>query len=145
MQELVMDSVAVKQYLPHREPFLFVDGVTMLDREAGIEAFHDVRADAFYFPGHFPGNPVLPGVLMVEAIAQAGILLVLTKYEERRGRNTLFAAIDQVRFRRMVRPGERLILRARVDGGKAGVYKLSGEARAGDELACFARVTGALR
>jgi beta-hydroxyacyl-ACP dehydratase FabZ len=144
MQKPVMDSAAIKEHLPHREPFLFLDGVTSLVKEQ-IEAYHDVRAEEFYFPGHFPGNPVMPGVIMIEAIAQAGILLALTMYEERRGRNTLFAGINDVRFKRVVRPGDRLILRARVDGRKAGVYKISGEALVGDELACSARIIGALR
>lgn len=144
MQPLVMDSAAIKLHLPHREPFLFLDGVVKLEKE-GIEAFHDVRAEHFYFPGHFPGNPVLPGVIMVEAIAQAGILLVVTKFEGRRGRDTLFAGINDVRFKRVVRPGDRLTLRSRVDGNKAGVYKISGEALVGDELACSAKVVGVLR
>ncbi len=144
MQQLVMDSAAIKLHLPHREPFLFLDGVVKLERE-GIEAFHEVRPEHFYFPGHFPGNPVLPGVIMVEAIAQAGILLVVTRFEDRRGRDTLFAGINDVRFKRVVRPGDRLVLRARVEAGKAGVYKIAGEALVGNELACSARVTGALR
>ncbi|MFO7639603.1 MAG: 3-hydroxyacyl-ACP dehydratase FabZ [bacterium] len=134
----------IKQLLPHREPFLFVDEVTALDDEH-IEAYREIRPDEAFFRGHFPGYPVLPGVLMVEAIAQAGILMVLARGERRAGRKTLFAAIERVRFRRQVRPGERLLLTARVLGGRAGVYKIAGEARVGNEIACEAVVTGALR
>lgn len=144
MSEIVMTTERIKELLPHREPFLLVDAVTRLG-ESSIEAYRDILPAEFYFAGHFPGNPVLPGVLMVEAIAQVGILLVLARQEDRRGRNTLFAAIDSARFRRLVRPGERLLLGAEIVSGRAGVYKLHGTARVGDELACEATVTGALR
>jgi 3-hydroxyacyl-[acyl-carrier-protein] dehydratase len=110
-----------------------------------IEAYRDIRPDEFFFKGHFPGNPVLPGVLMVEALAQAGILLVLATQEDRRGRNTLFAAIEGARFRRQVRPGDRLLLFAEIVAGRAGIYKMKCQARVGDEVACDATVTGALR
>ncbi|MEO0085783.1 MAG: 3-hydroxyacyl-ACP dehydratase FabZ [candidate division WOR-3 bacterium] len=134
----------IKALLPHREPFLFIDGVVSIDADT-VEAYHDVRADEFFFRGHFPGNPVFPGVLMVEAIAQSGILVVLNRLGGRNGRATLFAAIERVRFRRVVRPGERLRLFARVVGEKAGVFKIDGRALVGEELACEAVVTGALR
>jgi beta-hydroxyacyl-ACP dehydratase FabZ len=139
-----MKLAEIKELLPHREPFLFVDEVTELT-DSRIEAYRDIRPDEFYFAGHFPGHPVLPGVLIVEAIAQAGILMVLSRGEPRAGRKTLFAAIERARFRRQVRPGERLLLSVRLLGGKAGIYKLEGTARVGDELACEAVVTGALR
>ncbi|MFO7675875.1 MAG: 3-hydroxyacyl-ACP dehydratase FabZ [bacterium] len=138
-----MNLDEIKQHLPHREPFLFVDAVTRLG-ENDIEAYRDIRSDEFFLAGHFPGNPVLPGVLMVEAIAQVGILIVLSR-EPRAGRKTLFAAIERVRFRRQVRPGERLLLSARLLSSRAGIYKIEGQARVGDELACEATVTGALR
>lgn len=144
MNDVVMDTDRIKQLLPHREPFLFVDAVTRLD-DNFIEAYRDIAPAEFYFAGHFPANPVLPGVLMVEAIAQAGILLVLARQEDRRGRNTLFAAVDSARFRRLVLPGDRLILTAEILASRAGVYKIHGAARVGDELACEATVTGALR
>lgn len=144
MSEIVMDTAAVKKLLPHREPFLFIDAVTRIDGRS-IEAYRDIRPDEFYFPGHFPGYPVLPGVLMVEAIAQAGILIVLVAEEDRRGRKTLFAGIESVRFRRPVRPGERVVLQAEIAAGRAGVYKIKGSASVGGELACEALVTGALR
>jgi 3-hydroxyacyl-[acyl-carrier-protein] dehydratase len=144
MSQMVMDTDAIRQLLPHREPFLFVDAVTRINGSS-VEAYRDIRPDEFYFAGHFPGFPVLPGVLMVEAIAQAGILIVLVTQEERRGRKTLFAGIENVRFRRPVRPGERLLLYAEILAGKAGVYKIKGRAMVGEELACEALVTGALR
>uniref|UniRef100_A0A7C4GJ13 3-hydroxyacyl-[acyl-carrier-protein] dehydratase n=1 Tax=candidate division WOR-3 bacterium TaxID=2052148 RepID=A0A7C4GJ13_UNCW3 len=134
----------VKALLPHREPFLFLDGVVAIDTDS-VEAYRDIRPDESFFRGHFPGNPVFPGVLIVEAIAQAGILVVLARLGGRDGKATLFAAIERARFRRVVRPGERLRLFARVVGEKAGVFKIEGRALVGDELACEALVTGALR
>jgi len=144
MSEIVLTLEHIKELLPHREPFLFVDAVTKLEPKL-IEGYRDIKADEFYFPGHFPGFPVLPGVLMVEAIAQIGILLVSKVLEERRGRSTLFAGIESVRFRRQVAPGERLLLSADVVSGRSSVYKIHGTASVGDELACEAVVIGALR
>ncbi len=144
MNDVVFTTEQIKEMLPHRNPFLFVDAVTKLEANR-IEGYRDIKAEEFYFAGHFPGYPVLPGVLMVEAIAQTGILLVLKTREERRGRNTLFAGIDSVKFRRQVRPGERLLLAADVVSGRSSVYKIHGTARVGDDLACEAVVIGALR
>jgi 3-hydroxyacyl-[acyl-carrier-protein] dehydratase len=139
-----MTPEQIKELLPHREPFLFVDEVTRID-ENTVEAFRDIRPDEYFFAGHFPGFPVLPGVLMVEAIAQVGILIVLNRLGGRGGKKTLFARIDGARFRRQVNPGERLLLDAKVIGSKAGVYRIHGTARVGEELACEATVVGALR
>ena len=144
MSNVVLDVEQIKELLPHREPFLFVDAVTKLEPNL-IEGYRDIRGDEFYFPGHFPGFPVLPGVLIVEAIAQIGIILVTKVHEERLGRKTLFAGIESVRFRRPVAPGERLLLSAYVISGRSSVYKIHGTARVGDELACEAVVIGALR
>ena len=134
----------IKELLPHREPFLFVDEVTRID-ENTVEAFRDIRPDEDFFAGHFPGFPVLPGVLMVEAIAQVGILIVLNRLGGRGSKRTLFARIEGARFKRQVNPGDRLLLSAEVVGSKADVYKIHGMARVGEELACEATVIGALR
>uniref|UniRef100_A0A7V3UZQ6 3-hydroxyacyl-[acyl-carrier-protein] dehydratase n=1 Tax=candidate division WOR-3 bacterium TaxID=2052148 RepID=A0A7V3UZQ6_UNCW3 len=136
--------IDVRAYLPHREPFLLIDGVTRID-ENEIECLRNIRPEEYYFAGHFPGNPVLPGVLMVEAIAQAGILLVLIHQPELVGKTPLFAGIDDVRFRRVVRPGEQLRIIAKLITARAGVFKFAGRVLVGDELACTATVTGAVR
>jgi 3-hydroxyacyl-[acyl-carrier-protein] dehydratase len=140
----MIDIEGIKGILPHREPFLFVDAVTLVDDDH-IEAYRDIRADEFFFPGHFPGFPVFPGALMVEAIAQTGILFVLVRNPELRGGKTLFAGIERARFRRQVTPGDRLLLEARLLAGRAGLYKLEGRARVGNEVACEATVMGVLR
>jgi len=144
MSEVVVSLEQIKEMLPHREPFLFIDAITKLESNL-IEGYRDIKAEEFYFPGHFPGLPTMPGVLMVEAIAQAGILLVCEVREKREGRKTLFAGIERVRFRRQVGPGDRLLLSAEIVSGRSSVYKIHGTAKVGDELACEAVVIGALR
>ncbi len=138
------DFIEVRDFLPHREPFLFIDGVARL-AENEIEAWREVKPEEFYFAGHFPGNPILPGVVMVEAIAQAGILLAIARDPAQKGKTPLFAGIERVRFRRIVRPGERLRIVAQILQAKAGVYKIEGRVFAGEELACEATITGAVR
>ena len=129
-----LDRSAIEAILPHREPFLLLDEVTELEPGARVVARKLVREDEWYLPGHFPGNPIMPGVLMVEAMAQCGAVAVLSE-EANRGKLALFAGIDDVRFKRLVRPGEELELvcelerlrgpvgrgkaRASVDGGLA--------------------------
>jgi len=144
LSDIVITLEQIKEMLPHREPFLFIEAVTRLEPNL-IEGYRDIKAEEFYFAGHFPGLPVMPGVLMVEAIAQAGILLVCEVREKRHGRKTLFAGIERVRFRRQVSPGDRLLLSADIVSGRSSVYKIHGTAKVGDELACEAVVIGALR
>ena len=120
MSEIVLSIEQIKEMLPHREPFLFIDAVTKLESNL-IEGYRDIKAEEFYFAGHFPGFPVMPGVLMVEAIAQVGILLVCEVREKRQGRKTLFAGIERVRFRRQVQPGDRLLLSADIVSGRSSV------------------------
>jgi len=140
----MMNIDGIKRLLPHREPFLFVDEVTKIEGNR-IEAYRDIRPDEFYFVGHFPGFPVFPGVLILESIAQVGILLVLDRLGSGHGKKTLFAGIEKAKFKRPVRPGERLLVTAELLAEKAGVYRFKGLAHVGDELACEATATGALR
>ena len=144
MSEIVLSLERIKEMMPHRAPFLFLDAITKLEPNL-IEGYRDIKGEESYFAGHFPGYPVLPGVLMVEAIAQVGILLVCEVREKRHGRKTLFAGIEYVRFRRQVQPGERLLLSADIISGRSSVYKIHGTAKVGEELACEAVVIGALR
>src|SRR5919199_1165104 len=97
----------IEAIIPHRDPFLFLDEVLELEPGRRVVARKAVRRDEWFFPGHFPGRPIVPGVIMVEALAQAGAVAVLAD-EENRGKLALFAGIDEVRFKRIVSPGDEL-------------------------------------
>jgi 3-hydroxyacyl-[acyl-carrier-protein] dehydratase len=124
----------IETILPHRDPFLFVDEVLELQPGVRIVARKLVRGDEEFFEGHFPGRPIMPGVIMVEALAQASAILVLV-VPENRGKLPLFAGIDKVRFKRIVSPGDELILTARAGAAWGQVGKGDVEARVNGELA----------
>jgi len=99
----------IEEILPHRDPFLFLDEVTVLEPGSRVVARKLVQEDEWFLTGHFPGRPIMPGVIIVEAMAQCGAVAVLAD-EANRGKLALFAGIDDVRFKRMVLPGDELEL-----------------------------------
>ena len=126
---------APAEVLPHRDPFLFLTEVTALEEGAWAEGYWQLSGDEAFFPGHFPGRPTLPGVLMCEAIAQLGAYVVLLD-ERFAGKLPLFGGLDKARFRRQVLPGERVDLRIDVDRMSARAGKASGTATVNGDLAC---------
>jgi 3-hydroxyacyl-[acyl-carrier-protein] dehydratase len=117
----------IEAIIPHRDPFLLVDEVLELEPGVRCVARKVVRADEWYLAGHFPGRPVMPGVLMVEGLAQAGAIAALS-LEENRGRLALFAGIDDVRFKRLVEPGDELLYECQLDVVRGPIGR--GKARA---------------
>ena len=133
----------IEEILPHREPFLLLDEVTVLEPGRRVVATREVREDDWWFRGHFPGRPVMPGVLIVEAMAQAGAVAVLVE-EENRGRIAFFAGIDQCRFKRVVEPGDILTLTCEIDQVRGPIGRGKATAHVGDQLAARGTLTFAV-
>ena len=121
----MLDIQHILRKLPHRYPFLLVDRVLELEKGVRIKALKNVTINEPFFPGHFPARPVMPGVLMLEALAQAAALLSFESLDEDPDENTVvyFAGIDNARFKRPVGPGDQLILEATIDRHKSGIYR----------------------
>lgn len=133
----------IEAILPHREPFLLIDEVLELEPGERVVARKTVRPDEWYLAGHFPGRPIMPGVLIVEAMAQTGAVAVLTQ-EENKGRLALFAGIDDVRFKRIVEPGDELVFECRIESVRGPIGKGKATAHVGDELAARGMLTFAV-
>ena len=133
----------IEAILPHREPFLLIDEVLELEPGERVVARKTVRPDEWYLAGHFPGRPVMPGVLIVEAMAQTGAVAVLSQ-EENRGRLALFAGIDDVRFKRIVRPGDVLTLECAVETVRGPVGRGKARATVDGQLAVRGTLTFAV-
>src|SRR5438093_13549377 len=128
MAQTALGREEIEAILPHREPFLLIDEVVELEPGERVVARKTVRPDEWYLAGHFPGRPVMPGVLIVEAMAQTGAVAVLSQ-EENRGRLALFAGIDDVRFKRDGEPGAELGLEGRLAAVRGPIGKGRAEAR----------------
>ncbi len=137
-------SDEIRKILPHREPFLLVDEVLELEERKRIVAVKHVLASEPYFAGHFPGAPVMPGVLIVEAMAQAGALLLLREIPDRESKLVFFAGIDRARFRQPVFPGDDLRLELTVLSQRVTIAKMDGKAYVGDKLVAEAQLLAML-
>lgn len=125
---LPLNRSYIKDYLPHRDPMLFIDRVIALD-EKSIIIESDVNADAAYFKGHFPGMPIMPGVLIIETVAQAGALLVSLTRGLTDDKFIAFSNVDSVKFRRPVNPGEIITVEVNIEKIRLPFYKFSGIAK----------------
>jgi 3-hydroxyacyl-[acyl-carrier-protein] dehydratase len=140
---LPLDRAAIEAILPHREPFLLIDEVLELEPGHRVVALKRVREDEWYLRGHFPGRPVMPGVLIVEAMAQTGAVAVLAE-EENRGRIALFAGIDDTRFKRIVEPGDELQLECTLEQVRGPIGKGRARATVDGQLAARGTLTFAV-
>jgi 3-hydroxyacyl-[acyl-carrier-protein] dehydratase len=135
-----MDINAVLKQLPHRYPFLLVDRVTACVPGQTIEAIKNVTFNEPFFPGHFPHRPVMPGVMILEALAQAAGILAFRTAGVVPDENTrfYFVGIDEARFRKPVEPGDQLVLKARLERAIRGIWKFSTVAEVGGQVVCSA-------
>ena len=142
-----MDIHQILKQLPHRYPILLVDRVLEIDKGKRIKALKNVSINEPYFSGHFPHRPVMPGVLMLEALAKAAALLAFDTLGTAPDDKTVyyFAGIDGARFKRPVEPGDQLVMTVTLDRMKAGIFKFKAVAHVGTEVACEAELMCTMR
>jgi 3-hydroxyacyl-[acyl-carrier-protein] dehydratase len=140
-EKKTLDITEIQAILPHRYPFLLIDRVIEIQRKKRIVAIKNVTATEPHFAGHFPGYPIMPGVLIVEAIAQAGGALLLTEIPDRENKLMVFTGIERAKFRKPVTPGDQLRIEVDVIVWRNNAVKMQGNVLVDGKLACEAIVT----
>jgi 3-hydroxyacyl-[acyl-carrier-protein] dehydratase len=140
----MMDIDEIMKTIPHRYPFLLVDRIEEVTAGEGAVGYKNVTANEHFFEGHFPEYPVMPGVLIVEALAQVGAVVLLSQ-EENKGKLALFAGIDKVRFKRQVRPGDQLRLEVRITKSRGPIGFGEASATVDGETACSGELMFAIQ
>jgi len=143
----MIDIHRILKLLPHRYPILLVDRVLSFEKDKRIQALKNVSINEPFFQGHFPSRPVMPGVLMLEALAQTSALLSFESAGTEPSEDTVvyFVGIDGARFKRVVEPGDQLLLHAEIERARAGIYKYKAWATVGDEVAVEAELMCTMR
>ena len=140
----MIDICGIMRSIPHRYPFLLVDRIVEMEPGKRIVAYKNVTMNEPFFQGHFPGAPIMPGVLIIEAMAQAGAVLLLHDMEDRESKLVFFTGIDHARFRRTVVPGDQISLTLEVLKLRSRTCKLKGRAEVDGQLAAEAEILSAL-
>ena len=142
--ETVLDSEGIKKLLPHRYPFLLVDRIIELIPRTRVVGIKQVSINEEYFQGHFPGAPVMPGVLVIEALAQCGAILALREIENRDQKLVLFTGIKEAHFRRPVVPGDTLVLEVTALRTGSRIQRMRGEAKVDGQICADAELTSVI-
>ena len=141
---MLLNTEQIKEIIPHRDPMLMVDSIEEMDIEAGtVTGIKHLTGDELFFPGHFPGNPVMPGVFIIEALAQTGAVAILSR-EEYTGMTGYFASWDKIKFRRKVLPGDTLTLKVKMVKQRGKMVVAEGIAYVGEEKAAQGTFTCAI-
>ncbi|MGN0711776.1 MAG: 3-hydroxyacyl-ACP dehydratase FabZ [Anaerovoracaceae bacterium] len=140
---MLMNKEQIMEIIPHRHPFLLIDEIEEMEEGKSITAIKHVSADEYYFEGHFPQQKVMPGVLIIEALAQAGAVAILSM-PEHRGKIAFFGGIKDAKFRQKVVPGDTLRLHVELDRLRSSSGKGIGTAYLGDKVACRCEITFAI-
>ena len=139
----MMNNIEIQKILPHRYPFLLIDKITEMEEGKSITGIKNVTVNEPFFQGHFPGNPIMPGVLICEALAQVGAVLLLGM-EENKGKLGEFTGINNFKFRRQVVPGDTLVLKAELVTYRHGMGKANGEASVDGSVAAKGEISFAV-
>ena len=145
MAEPLMDIEKIMSLLPHRYPFLLIDKVLELEPGQRIKALKNVTYNEHFFQGHFPGRPVMPGVLIVEAMGQAGGVMAYHEVPEAKDLIIYFMSLDKVKFRQPVEPGDQLIIEVESVHRSSRAWKMAGKAYVGDKIAAQAELSAAVQ
>ncbi len=140
---MIMDIQKIIECLPHRYPFLLVDRVLSFEVGKKLSAIKNVTINEPFFVGHFPGKAIMPGVLLIESLAQAAAILAYCSLENSNQHNTLFylGAIENTRFKKIVVPGDQLLLKVEIIAHRKSIWKFIGQIMVDEQLACSAEVT----
>ena len=130
-----LDKDGIKEIIPHREPFLLIDEILEMEKGRRVVALKRVRADEYYFPGHFPQEKVMPGVLIIESLAQAGAVAILSM-EEYKGKTAYFGGIKEAKFKQKVVPGDDLLLEVEIDRLRTNAGTGTAAAYVKEKLVC---------